>query len=243
MKPLGGNPLGAKPLGGNPLIALVLGAALGLLAFSGLSAATPAAVPVALPEPDETVSLRYRAYLAGTPVGWATVRVALAADGYRIEGEAASDGWMSGVTRWRNRFRAEGSLGEAAPLPRDFSYTETDRGKEQRVSVRDRILQVVKNGKRRDPRPAPDGADVLSALFVQPSCLQERLVHTGRHLYRLTRLAADDDGVCRYRVIDEDDETFEVAVDLIRHAGVTVPGRITFQGWVSGSIELAGGDS
>lgn len=226
----------------NRAAALTVGALLSLLAVAGLRAATPAALPVSLPESDGAVSLHYRAYLAGAPVGWATVRLALAAEGYRIEGEAASEGWMNGVTRWRNRFRAEGSLTEAAPLPVDFSYVETDRGKEHRVSVRDRILQVVKNGKRRDPRPAPDGADVLSALFVQPSCLPERRVHTGRHLYRLTRLVTGDDGVCRYRVIDDDDETFEVAVDLIRHAGLTVPGRITFHGWVSGSIELAARD-
>ncbi|HEX7035180.1 MAG TPA: DUF3108 domain-containing protein [Pseudomonadales bacterium] len=223
-----------------PLTGVGVAAALALLAIAGLHAAPPDPMPV--PEPERTVSLRYRAYLAGTPVGRATVRLAVAADGYRIEGEAASEGWMEGVTRWRNRFQAEGTLTEAAPLLREFSYVETDRGKERRVSVRDRILQVMKNGKHREPRPAPDGADVLSALFVQPSCLPERLVHTGRHLYRLTRLAAGD-GVCRYRVIDDDDEAFEVAVDLIRHAGLTVPGRITFHGWVSGSIELAGGDS
>ena len=223
-----------------PLTGFGVAVTLGLLAIAGLHAAPPAAAPV--PEPDEAVSLHYRAYLAGTPVGRATVRLAVAGDGYRIEGEAASEGWVSGVTRWRNRFRAEGRLTDAAPLPRDFSYTETDRGKEHRVSVRDRVLQVVKNGKRRNPRPAPDGADVLSALFVQPSCLPERLVHTGRHLYRLTRLAGGD-GVCRYRVVDDDDDAFEVAVDLIRHAGLTVPGRITFRSWVSGSIELAAGDS
>lgn len=222
----------------------IAGAALCVLTTLGGLRAAPVDEPAAAPaaEAAPAVALRYRAYLAGAPVGRATVRVWLGSDGYRVEGEAASEGWMDGVTRWRNRFRAEGDLVDATHQPAHFGYVETDRDKKRQVSVRDRILRVVKNGKIRPPQPAPPGADVLSALFVQPSCLPEQQVHTGRHVYRLTRLG-DEDGVCRYRVVDDDDEFFEVAVNLIRRAGLMVPGRITFRGWVSGSIELADTDS
>jgi hypothetical protein len=161
---------------------------------------------------------------------------------YRVEGDAASEGWLEGMTRWRNRFRAEGVVADAGRQPRRFRYAETDGDKDRRVSVREGVLRVVKNGKARAARPAPAGADVLSALFVRPACLPEQQVHTGRHLYRLTRLEATEDS-CRYRVVDDDDDAFEVGIDLVRRKGLTVPGRITFHGWVSGSIELTADES
>lgn len=183
------------------------------------------------------VTLRYRAYVAGALVGDATVTVAMVDDRYQVVGDARSTGVLKGFSEWHNRFAAHGVLDAAGSRPREFYYTERNRRKVRDVAVRDGTLHVSKNGKQRPERAAPDGRDVLSALFVSPHCRDDHVLHTGRYVYRLQRLEHDGES-CRYRVTDEEDDSFEIDLELTRLNGLVVPGRIVVHAWLTGSVEL-----
>lgn len=184
-----------------------------------------------------SVTLHYRAFVAGAPVGEASITLSLGDGGYEISGEARSDGWLEGFSDWRNRFFARGGRRDAGPVLREFRYRETDGDERRDVVVRSGVLQVTKNGRERPQRTAPAGPDLISALFVEPRCRDEQAVHTGRHSYRLRRLDTGP-AACRYRVLDEDDETFRMDLVLGRYAGVIVPRRITVHAWLTGWVEL-----
>lgn len=183
------------------------------------------------------VTLRYHAYLAGAPVGDATITIAMVGDRYQVVGDARSTGVLERFSKWRNRFAANGVLDDAGSHPQAFYYTERNRRKVRDVAVRDGTLHVTKNGKQRPEREAPDGQDVVSALFVSPYCRDEHVLHTGRYTYQLERLETDGAG-CRYRVTDEDDDSFDIELQLTRVDGLLVPGKITVHAWLTGSVEL-----
>ncbi len=186
---------------------------------------------------DDATTLRYQGFVAGVPVGEATVSVSVGGGRYRVEGSARSNGWLRGFTDWRNRFRAHGRLAGPVPAPTEFTYTEQDRDKRRTVMVRDGMLQVTKNGKRRPKRPSALAPDVVTALFVQPRCQGDQTLHTGRHVYRLSQLNGGA-GTCRYAVVDDDGDRFEVEVTLAERGELVVPERITVSGWLTGRIEL-----
>ncbi len=167
----------------------------------------------------------------------AAVSVALRDGVYHVSGDARSNGVLAGFSRWRNRFTARGRIDGMERRVTEFSYVEEDRDKSRRVVVREGELQVTKNGRQRPKRPAPGFPDVISALFVQPHCRGDQTVHTGRHVYRLSRLGRDPGG-CRYVVIDDDDDRFEIELVLVRRSGLVVPKKIVVYGWLTGWIEL-----
>ncbi len=188
--------------------------------------------------PNQTLTLDYRAVVAGAPVGEARVTLALGDDGsYRVRGFARSNGWMRGFSGWRNRFWSSGHVVAGAITPERFRYHEQDQDKDRRVLVQDGTLQVTKNGRQRPRRRAPDGPDLIAALFVVPDCSADRQVHTGRHRYRLDRLPGDE-SACRFRVTDDDQDTFELEMELERRGDLALPRRITVRAWLTGWIEL-----
>lgn len=187
----------------------------------------------------EPVTLRYLAYVAGSRVGEATVQVAVDGGRYQVSGSAHSDGVLQGFSDWRNRFSAEGVLAGTERRGESFDYTERDRDKVRHVLVRDGTLQVTKNGKRRPQRVAPPGPDLISALFVGPHCEGDQRLHTGRHSYRLVWLGGDSE-TCRYRVVDDDDDTFEIDLRLGRLGSLVVLDEVRVHGWLSGRIERVG---
>ena len=190
------------------------------------------------PGPVQALTLDYRAVVAGAAVGEARVALALGDDGrYRVRGFARSNGWMRGFTGWRNRFWSSGRVVAGAITPERFRYHEQDQDKDRRVLVQDGALQVTKNGRQRPRRQAPDGPDLIAALFVVPDCGADQQVHTGRHRYRLERLPGDD-AACRFRVTDDDQDTFELEMELERRGDLAVPRRITVRAWLTGWIEL-----
>lgn len=191
----------------------------------------------AVPAQGAEVTLQYVAFVAGAPVGEATVDVSVVDGRYQVEGAAASNGWLKGFTRWRNQFSARGRVEGSERKPALFSYTEEDRDKTRDVTVEDGTLQVIKNGRPREAQPAPPFPDVISGLFVQPHCRGDQVFSTGRHVYRLTRLERNPDG-CHYAVMDDDDDTFEIELELARRNGLVVPIRIKVHAWLSGWLEL-----
>jgi len=211
-----------------------LGANALLLAATSLAAADYATAGA---EPDANLSLHYRGFVAGAPVGEATIDVRVTDGRYRVHGDARSNNWLRGFTDWHNEFTAAGRLDGLERQLDAFEYTETDRDKTRHVVVEGGHIQVTKNGKPRSRRRAPDFPDVVSALFVRPHCAGDQTVTTGRHVYELTRLDREP-GRCRYLVTDDDGDTFEMGLTLGRRGALVVPTRITVYGWLTGWIEL-----
>lgn len=187
--------------------------------------------------PTADARLTYRGFVAGAPVGEATVTVAVVDGRYRVAGDARSNGVLIVFGNWRNRFSAEGRLQGTERHPEAFAYTESDRSKTRRVVVSDGELRVTKNGKLRPTRTAPAFPDLISALFVQPRCDDGQILHTGRHVYRLNRIEHEA-ASCRFTVIDDDDDSFELDLFLVRHDDLLVPQKIIVRGWLTGWIEL-----
>lgn len=188
-------------------------------------------------EPPRSLRLQYEALLAGVKVGEATVVLGLGTENYEVSGIAVARGALEGFSDWRNEFRAAGAIVAGRAQPQLFSYLEVDRTKTREVVVRDGTLQVTKNGRARPPRPVPSGLDVLAGLFVHPRCQGDQLLHTGRHAYRVARLASEP-GRCRLLVIDAEEDRYEVDVVFARRDRLVVPGRLVFRGLVNGSIVL-----
>jgi hypothetical protein len=199
----------------------------------------PATASASLKPPAADASLRYQAFLAGAPVGEATVKIALVDGAYLVEGSARSRGLMNRFSRWRTHFTARGNVADGAGT--EFSYAERNARSTRHVRVSDGLLQVNKNGRQRPPEPSPPGPDVLTALFVPPHCRAAEVVHTGRSVYRLTRLSHDAGG-CRYRVVDDEEDTYEMELRLQRLDHLVIPRRITVFGRITGSMVLVGSD-
>jgi hypothetical protein len=189
--------------------------------------------------PADATALRYQAFLAGAPVGEAVVHVAMSGGSYVVEGSARSRGLMQRFSKWRTQFSARGRVEDAGGASAEFAYAERNSGSTRFVRVSDGLLQVNKNGRQRPPQPSPPGPDVLNALFVPPHCRAEEVVHTGRSIYRLTRLSHGADR-CRYRVVDDEDDTFEMELQLQRVEHLVVPKRIDVYGRLTGSMVLVG---
>ena len=188
--------------------------------------------------------LRYDAFVGGAKVGEARIHVVIDGGSYQIQGSARTRGLLDTFSNWRNRFSARGGIAKARGgledrgiLPLSFSYLEKDRDKRREVLVQEGTLRVVKNGKVRATRPAPAGFDVLTGLFVLQSCAGDQLLHTGRHHYRLTRLESKP-GRCRYVVMDDDEDRYEVSVAFTNRGGIVVPHRVDVDGFLSGTVLL-----
>ncbi|MFU8813914.1 MAG: DUF3108 domain-containing protein [Pseudomonadales bacterium] len=203
-----------------------------ILLFPSLAFAAGSALPPAV-----DLSLRYQAFLAGAAVGEATVNVAWVDGAYVVQGSAHSKGLMQRFSKWRTHFTATGEFDGMASTGAEFSYSERNSGSSRVVRVSDGVLDVQKNGRQRPLQPSPPGADLLNALFVPPHCGGDQVVHTGRYVYRLTHLEHNAAG-CRYQVVDEDDDAFEMHLALKRIGELVVPERITIYGRVTGWMEL-----
>jgi hypothetical protein len=189
------------------------------------------------PPTSADVSLRYQAFVAGASVGEATVNVALVDGSYLVEGSARSSGWVQRLSKWRTQFTASGAFDGVAATSAEFAYAERNSGTSSVVRVQGGVLDVKKNGRQRPLQPSPPGPDLLSALFVQPHCGGDQVVHTGRQVYRLTRLEHHSAG-CRYAVVDDDEDRFEMELVLQRFNQLVVPKRITIYGRLTGWMEL-----
>ena len=188
--------------------------------------------------PVEAATLRYEAYIAGVRVGQATVNVELVDNRYVVTGTAQAEGVVEMFSAWRTNFLARGELVDNAPQPAEYSYVERDDDQIREIIVRDGMLRYFKNGRIRRERPSPSGLDVLSALFVQPGCEAKRTIHTGRKHYRLTRIESNPTDVCRYDVVDDDNDHYRADIRLALREQLTVPVRITVRGFLTGKVVL-----
>ena len=193
---------------------------------------------VAGPGPVAAATFRYEAFVAGARAGEATVNVAVVEDRYEVSGTATADGVVEVFTDWHTRFQAHGQLLGGTLQPTEYSYVERDDDQHREVTVRDGMLRYFKNGRKRREHASPPGLDVLAALFVQPRCESERFVHSGRKEFRLTRVQSSREGVCRYQVIDDDDDRYHADIRFGQRGKLTVPLSITVRGFLTGKAVL-----
>jgi len=195
-------------------------------------------LPTAFIPTAEADTLRYEAFIAGAMAGTATVNIDVVDDRYEVTGTAEADGVVDVFSEWRTHFQAHGQLVGETPLPAEYSYVERDDDQRREITVRDGVFVYFKNGRKRREGASPEGLDVLSALFVQPSCEAERAVHTGRKHFRMTRVETDRKGVCRYRIIDEDNDRYNADIRFGRRGELTVPLSITVRGFLTAKVVL-----
>ena len=132
------------------------------------------------------------------------------------------------------------------PLPASFFSTQTTQSKQREVVVKDGLLHVTKNHKKRSPEPALPGIDMLSALFFLAPCTKKMQIHTGRDAYdfRLLgspKISGRKQGAtsCRYDVHHEEDRDFKLQINYEQVAQALVPARIEISGPLNGYLVLA----
>ncbi|MGI9327169.1 MAG: DUF3108 domain-containing protein [Pseudomonadales bacterium] len=209
----------------------------------GTQAAAAPSVPSAVQPRVSYQVLVYDATVAGAPAGTATIALLRDDQGYRIIGQAKATGLWDALSPWRSKFRAHGTWHEGTPTPEQFQYNERGRDKRRRVQVSDGTLRVNKNGKQRPDKPALPGVDVLAALFSSDRCEQVLDLHTGRRGYRLFATSevagpSHGDSSCTYRVVDEDEDTFETKIQFAQIDGLRFPRRIQISGAIAGVLKL-----
>lgn len=185
------------------------------------------------------LQLHYDAYLGGLNVGTAQIQVSTANDAYSLVGSARSVGLWERFQQWRATFGAEGVREAIKPSPKSFFSTQTTPQKQREVLVENGLLYVTKNLKKRSPREALPGIDMLSALFFMKPCNQQMQVHTGRDGYEFRLLANADRSSCQYAVRSDEDRDYEMQIDYQRVAELMVPRRIEISGGLSGYLVLA----
>ncbi len=193
------------------------------------------------PASAETVQLHYEAYLGSALAG--SARLALSQDGqnYSVVGSAKSKGLMESFNPWKAQFETRGVLVEGVPQLEQYHYVESDNRKLREVTVSDGQLRVVKNGKLRAELAALPGMDILSALFVEPTCEPVFDLHTGRRGYHLVNTRSGDDGAaetCAYSASDEDGDRYQVSIEFVRVGALRVPRVIELSGFLSGRMKL-----
>ena len=105
--------------------------------------------------------------------------------------------------------------------------------------VENDLLRVTKNHKKRDPRPALPGIDLLSALFLIPQPCEEALqVHTGRDGYRFNLSAQLGELGCRYNVRSDEERDYQLVIAYRRLADLLIPQRIDIDGPLNGYLIL-----
>ena len=105
------------------------------------------------------------------------------------------------------------------------------------MKVRDGELHVTKNGRDRPIRPAYPGVDVLTALYINPSCQEEQRLHSGRHYYLLKRVRQQSD-VCTYHVTDDDGDSYDAEIVYGERENFIVPVSIKLSGMLTGQLKL-----
>jgi hypothetical protein len=193
-------------------------------------------------------SLHYGAYLAGAQIGQGEVHIHVAPGSYTISGEAWALGILKTATHWRSDFSASGRIDSGEVVPETYEFTTSRRGNRSRTTrIVDGVVKTYRDGRPRRTAQAPDGLDVLTALFFAGSCDALEALHSGTSTYQLqlrsretpaSDASADFVERCEFEVIDEDGDGYVIDIRLGEHNGHRVPLRIDVGGFISGSVRL-----
>ncbi len=185
----------------------------------------------------QAATFEYQAYIGGLKAGHATVHVDLDQEFYEVSGSARAEGLVDALGSWYTKFSTTGKFVAGNAELIEYRYLEKGDHKRRDVSVRDGELRVIKNGKERPLRPAFPGVDVLTALYINPNCEEEKQLHSGRHWYVLKRIGPDAD-VCRYHVIDDDGDSYDAEFVYGERENLIIPVSITISGFLTGRMVL-----
>jgi Protein of unknown function (DUF3108) len=203
--------------------------------------ATAALLLAAGPLSAAEATLGYDAYVKGSKVGEAEIRVERDRASYAVSGNAWTIGALNFFTRWQSMFRATGRLDESRPVTDQYSLIERARNKVKEMFLSDGHLTYVKNGETRSPE-APTSVDWLSALFVNPDCAAAGSeVHNGKDRFAVKLLTIASEGAverCEFELRDDDDERINATVLLGEVNGLTVPLELELIGALEGTLKL-----
>jgi len=189
----------------------------------------------------QEATLGYDAYVKGSKVGEAEIRVERDSGNYAVTGNAWSTGMLSFLTRWQTMFSATGRLDDSRPVGDSYSLIERARNKVKQLFLSDGRVTYVKNGETRTPE-APTSLDWLSALFVNPDCAAAGSeVHNGKDRFAVKLLTIANEGPverCEFELRDDDDERINATVLLGEVNGLTVPLQLELIGALEGTLKL-----
>ena len=187
----------------------------------------------------QSVALKYLASMGGAEAGVIAINVDVRGADYTLAGTAESRGLMEMIKGLRVRFAVSGRLQAAVPTTGVYEYHHRDNSKERLIRVANGEVAYSKNGEARPNAPSKKGIDLVSALWMAPTCDSLADVHTGRTQYTFSLLEGSADR-CHYRVVsdDEDDGAFDVDIRYTRRDGLRVPQLITSTGVFAGTVRL-----
>jgi len=194
----------------------------------------------------QETTLGYDAFVAGTKVGGAEVKIEKDDSRYAISGKAWTIGVLSFVTQWQSMFSATGRFTGQSPINEGYRFIERARDKVKELLLQNGTLTYVKNGHVRSPQ-TPTSLDLLSALFVSRDCASAGdEVHNGKDPYTLKltgreSLSAASGGAterCSFELSNEDNERIDATVWLGQINGLTVPVRLDVTGALEGTLKL-----
>lgn len=194
----------------------------------------------------QEATLEYDAFVAGTKVGGAAVKIEKDDARYAISGKAWTIGVLSFVTQWQSMFSATGRFEDQSPINDGYRFIERARDKVKELFLQDGALTYVKNGQVRSPR-TPTSLDLLSALFVARDCASAGAeVHNGKDPYTLKLTGRESFSVarsgaterCSFELSNQDNERIDATVWLGQVDGLTVPVRLDVTGALEGTLKL-----
>jgi hypothetical protein len=202
---------------------------------------TAALLLAAGPLAAQEATLGYDAYVKGSKVGEAEIRVERDHGSYAVSGNAWSTGVLGLLSRWRTMFSATGSLDDSRPVTSSYSLIEHARNKVKEFFLADGQATYIKDGETRTPK-APTSVDWLSALFVNPDCAAAGSeVHNGKDRFAVKLLRIVSEGAverCEFELRDDDDERISATVLLGEVDGLTVPLKLELIGALEGTLKL-----
>jgi Protein of unknown function (DUF3108) len=185
------------------------------------------------------VDLNYVALMGVAEAGVIAINLDVKGTAYVLQGSAETRGVLEVLRGLRVKFLVHGRRSGQMPVTRTYEYHHRDKEKERRFIVAAGEVTYWKNGELRPKQPAKKGLDLVSALWMAPSCASLTEVYTARTQYSF-RLVKDRGDRCRYSVTsdDPDDGVFDVDIRYTQREGLRVPRRITSTGVFAGTVEL-----
>ena len=223
----------------------IFGVELSPCRFSKLSsrlAATLVSLTLLLSSTAQAMLLDYEAYLGDTKVGEARVSIDIGERGYEIRGKAKSTGLVGLFNKWKSFFSLRGIFSFGKPVARAYEVTEKTGSKKKQIVYQGDQVHVTKNGEPRRPMPLPADTDFYSLLFLSDGCGEDRVVHDGKDVWRVStrhnQPLGDDRHYCEFELTDEDNERSYAAVWIERIGELKVPVQIDLDGAMRGTFKL-----
>jgi len=194
-----------------------------------------------LPFSAAATTLDYEVKVDGRKAGYMEVTVTRDENDYQIKGRMWSTGLAKFLSNWWSKFTTSGRLENGQPVTDSHELEEHSNQRDRAVSVKNGILEELKNGRQKPPRKVFAHMDVLSALFFAENCDAPAALFNSKDQYHVVKVATEEKSDmlrCEFDVQDADKDRFRATVWLNRVNGINVPVRVDLKGDRKGSIRL-----